>query len=324
MPTLNLNEPHTFGGGVFAVFDNFGALTQTSNTSTGFVLEGADSTVTFEGSGLTYTNVFGIDVFSGGTVTDLAITSGANTIFNVENFNLDGADFFAAAQAEIFETDTAAFETLLLNNDWIVNGSSGRDNFPENALSSDGVPIQFDGDDIFNLGGGKDRAFLADGDDVANGGKGNDRLWGGNGNDELSGGKGNDRIWGDKGNDTLIGGTGNDDLYGDKGSDQLDGGADNDLLVGGKGNDTLTGGGGADIFVFKGNFGDDIVTDFDSAVDSIGGSGAGEGSGLNIEQLNDQAPGTDVADYLVTLAGGTILFEDASGTDLINYFFVVG
>jgi serralysin len=63
----------------------------------------------------------------------------------------------------------------------------------------------------------------------------------------------------------LGGGDGDDGLYGQGGDDRLDGGAGRDILNGGAGADRLTGGADGDWFVFSGRFGDDVVTDFDSA-----------------------------------------------------------
>ena len=57
------------------------------------------------------------------------------------------------------------------------------------------------------------------------------------------------------------------------GNDTLIGAGGDDILVGGGGNDTLTGKGGNDIFVFSGNSGHDIITDFTKGQDKIRLSG---------------------------------------------------
>lgn len=72
----------------------------------------------------------------------------------------------------------------------------------------------------------------------------------------------NDRLIGSRRGDGLSGLEGNDRLDGGGGADTMDGGIGRDRLNGGGGDDVLTGGGGADRFVFKGNFGDDVITDF--------------------------------------------------------------
>ena len=89
-----------------------------------------------------------------------------------------------------------------------------------------------------------------------------DVLLGALGKDKLDGAGGDDVLRGGGGNDKLIGGTGNDSLDGGAGNDVLEGGAGDDRLYGGEGVDKLTGGAGADVFVFDGDFGADVITDF--------------------------------------------------------------
>jgi Ca2+-binding RTX toxin-like protein len=60
----------------------------------------------------------------------------------------------------------------------------------------------------------------------------------------------------------MAGFDGNDTLSGSEGHDTLDGRNGNDVLMGGAGHDLLTGGYGDDRFVFSGNFGFDVITDF--------------------------------------------------------------
>jgi uncharacterized protein len=83
--------------------------------------------------------------------------------------------------------------------------------------------------------------------------EGEDIITGLNGIDRLEGWGGADQLWGGNGDDQLFGGESIDRLYGENGADRLDGGTGDDILSGGRGSDT---------FVFKGNFGHDVVTDF--------------------------------------------------------------
>lgn len=101
------------------------------------------------------------------------------------------------------------------------------------------------------------------------GGKNRDSITGNAADNRLSGGQNADRLYGHDGNDTLNGGKGRDYLAGDGGNDFLYGRKDNDRLYGGAGDDTLTGGGGADTFIFKGDGGNDTITDFQHGVDKI-------------------------------------------------------
>lgn len=82
----------------------------------------------------------------------------------------------------------------------------------------------------------------------------------------LSGSRYSDVFTGSYFNDDLRGRGGNDFLDGSLGGDKLNGGSGNDTIIGGSGRDTLTGGGHNDKFLFSGNFGADVITDFNSGV----------------------------------------------------------
>ena len=108
---------------------------------------------------------------------------------------------------------------------------------------------------------GNNTLFGTDGDDLIYGYAGNDKLYGGDGNDIIYGGDGNDELHGGNGNDILYGGNGNDKLYG---------GAGDDILIGGKGNNTLYGGEGHDTFKWQqGDYGKDVIKDFNIHEDKI-------------------------------------------------------
>jgi len=156
------------------------------------------------------------------------------------------------------------------------------------------------GNDLLSGGAGGDILQGDAGNDAMTGDAGNDLFKGGSGHDSVDGGGGNDRvsyaasgagvrvnlatghgfggqaagdrlisieaITGSAHNDVLngangidvnfIGGAGDDALTGRNGNDALNGGIGDDLLVGGRGHDT---------FVFAGNFGHDIISDFASS-----------------------------------------------------------
>jgi len=106
----------------------------------------------------------------------------------------------------------------------------------------------------YDMTGHQDLFFGSSTDnDTLDGGAGNDLIRGGAGNDVISGGPGIDKLYGESGNDIVSGGDGNNYLFGDNG---------NDTLIGGTGNDYLHGGNGSDNFVFKPNFGKDIIGQF--------------------------------------------------------------
>ena len=118
-------------------------------------------------------------------------------------------------------------------------------------------------------GNGNDVMYGGANDDVFMGGQGRDVLNGHGGNDTLMGGNNKDVLRGGEGNDVLYGDGGKDRLYGGNGDDQLFGGTGEDLIDGGRGNDMLSGGSGSDVFVFAGNSGADIITDFDATRDMV-------------------------------------------------------
>ncbi|MFZ7094090.1 M10 family metallopeptidase [Primorskyibacter sp. 2E233] len=114
-------------------------------------------------------------------------------------------------------------------------------------------------------GSGNDTLGGGDDDDLLLGGDGFDDLRGGGGQDTLDGGGWADKVDGSYGNDTISGGNGNDTMFGGVGDDVVNGDAHDDVLWGGWGNDTFTGGTGADTFIFGGDFGLDVITDFNIA-----------------------------------------------------------
>ncbi len=87
-----------------------------------------------------------------------------------------------------------------------------------------------------------------------------------------------ENIRGSGSDDTLTGDGANNRLDGGAGDDTLDGGSGNDILEGGAGNDVLTGGAGADVFTFSPGAGEDRITDFDPAEDTLRLVAASDGS----------------------------------------------
>jgi Ca2+-binding RTX toxin-like protein len=71
-----------------------------------------------------------------------------------------------------------------------------------------------------------------------------------------------DTLIGGAHDDNFDGGSENDTLSGGRGDDTLIGGSGKDAITGGRDDDTLTGNSQKDTFVFKPNFGADVITDF--------------------------------------------------------------
>ena len=178
-----------------------------------------------------------------------ALNSGATLPDAITVQSLDGTE--ASIAITINGTDEVGIN--------IITGTDLRDHLR-------GTP----GDDAIDARGGNDVVKAAAGNDDIRGGSGDDWLFGGRDDDNLFGDLGNDRLLGQMGNDILDGGVGSDFLKGGNGNDRLSGGGGRDILLGGKGedeldggtgNDWLTGGGSGDTFVFRDNFGRDVITD---------------------------------------------------------------
>ena len=128
------------------------------------------------------------------------------------------------------------------------------------------------------------------------------------GADTFLGATANDWVAGYGGNDALSGGAGKDTLNGGAGDDILSGGADADKLIGEAGNDQLTGGAGADEFkVVAGNFGADLIADFELGVDVIKVTGVGDA--------------TSFSDLVISANGSgwaVVTFPDGSSLTLVD------
>jgi Ca2+-binding RTX toxin-like protein len=144
----------------------------------------------------------------------------------------------------------------------VINGGGGDRDAVAYVGSKSGVKVKLGKDGATTVGKGGD----AKGDQIKNveivhGSDHNDTLKGNNLDNFLFGHNGNDLLKAGGGDDTVDGGIGNDSLYGGKGADVLGG----DL-----GDDDLFGGVGPDEFDFEaGDFGNDIIWDYEPGIDKI-------------------------------------------------------
>ncbi|MEG4984497.1 S8 family serine peptidase [Microcoleus sp. BR0-C5] len=178
---------------------------------------------------------------------------------------------------------------------------------------------------FFALGGNDFIVGSSDADRIS-GDNGNDRILGGSNSDTLFGGADNDLLNGGVGADFLFGDAGSDTLQGGKGDDALNGGDGSDVLVGDGGKDTLTGDLGPDTFVFRSDSAvsdpaaADIITDFNSFVDSIGLTDNLTEADLILEEIAI-APG--ISNTLIKIRQSNAilgLVANASPQDLANTF----
>ncbi|UWQ61353.1 hypothetical protein K3723_10725 [Leisingera caerulea] len=133
-----------------------------------------------------------------------------------------------------------------------------------------------------------------------------------------------DKLLGNGGDNRLMGLGGNDTLSGKGGDDLILGGAGRDKILGDGGNDDLFGDGGADRFIFRGAFGDDTVSDFETAgrkekIDLSGVSNIKSFRDLKNNHLSENGDGdaviSDNNGNSITLDGVGI--ADLSGNDFI-------
>ncbi len=180
------------------------------------------------------------------------------------------------------------------------------------------------GDDILETGSGNDIVWAGSGDagaDTLSGADGNDALWGGAGDDSIMGGTNNDTIGGGTGNDTISGGDGDDILYASAGDDNISGGAGADNIWSGTGNDTISGGDGNDTFNFSADQGDDQITDFSVADDTLNLATTTTDFQSATDVLN--AATAQNGGVMIDLGGGNSLFLDNINTsDISNINFI--
>ena len=162
------------------------------------------------------------------------------------------------------------------------------------------------GNDSIVGNAGDDYLYGDAGDDILSGGKGNDSIFGGAVKDTLDGGAGADFLSGDASNDDLLGGSGNDTLSGGKGNDYLSGDKGNDSLWGGAGDDTLWGGEGADIFLYKNGEGNDIISDYESGVDTV----------MVLNGRVDAGVADSSGNVMFAVGDGQIVFANAASLDI--------
>jgi Ca2+-binding RTX toxin-like protein len=267
----------------------------------------------FSDAGLSITQINGIDISSGQTVTlptGQQVTLNANGTISVLSGTVGTEIFTYQVTDGPGNTDTG-FVTLTTTTgagpDGIIEGTAADDVIdtgyvgdPDGDLVEAGDAIGVggttgDGDYIL-AGAGNDSILAGAGDDVIYAGIGDDTVSGGTGDDFAALGDGNDSFGGsasEGGDDTVYGNAGNDTIIAGAGNDRVFGGTGDDSLSGGAGSDSMYGGAGDDVF---------SVSD-DHQYDSIAG-------GADFDKIQ--------FDAAVSAQGVTLTF---TGTDSGNYAF---
>lgn len=271
----------------------------------------------------------GNDDLDGGVGADQMAGGVGNDTYHVDNLG-DVITEGANAGTDLVEV-TAASYVMADNLENLTYSGTGNFNGTGNALANTMTGGR--GNDTLNGMDGDDTLFGLAGNDTLIGGNGNDGLDGGQGADAMTGGLGNDIYTVDNAGDTVVEGvnggtdtvrvslntytltqdvevltfTGNGGFTGTGNAlgNTLTGGTGVDRLNGAGGNDTLTGAGGNDFFIFGANFGQDIITDFDS--NPTGGQ----------DLINLQARGITAANFnsniTMTTSGTSTVLNFANG-----------
>ena len=118
--------------------------------------------------------------------------------------------------------------------------------------------------------------------------------------------------------ENVVGSDDGDVIVGSDFDNALSGEDGDDVLNGAGGDDILTGGEGADIFTFEGDFGTDIITDFQVGIDRLDFSDFGPDFGT---QLTISQEGSDA--LLSFSSDATLRLEGVRGADLTDDDFIV-
>ena len=153
----------------------------------------------------------------------------------------------------------------------------------------------------------------------------------GAGNDTVVAGTGNDRVTlgdngvanGGNGADTLIGGLGSATLGGGGGADSIVASSGGGMLIGESGNDTMVGGAGKDVFIYTSNGGNDVLSGFDPANDTLALANFSDiaAAGLSLTDIISRATVSGGNTILTMPDGSTITIAGVTGVN-INWFTI--
>ena len=316
---------------------NVATLNADSQTMTGNILVGSDSTLTLNlTDSSTFTgNISGSISNASGTSVSTSVGTVNVTLDSTSKWYLTGDTYVTSFDGTASNVITGNY-TLYVNNVALDGTTKEESSSSSTALnitnSTDSTlvtgselndTIQNSGDKVTIDGAAGNDSIVSSGANVSiNGGTGNDSLYGGagkdtiyaaSGNDVIYGGAGNDYLHGSSGADSLFGGAGNDKLYGGTGNDYINGNAGNDSINGGTGNDTLAGATGND--TLWGGTGNDFINGYSGADYLLGEDGNDTLAG---SAGNDTLLGGSGKDSLSGGSGNDILSGGASNDTLFG------
>ena len=274
-------------------------------------------------------------VMAGGLGDDTyTITARIQRIVELED---EGVDTVYADFSFGLRLHSQNLENLVLSGDLNINGTGNGQANEIRGNAGDNILNGAWGNDTLIGGAGNDTFRDQFGADHMDGGSGNDVYYVDHRNDVIveRAGQGHDvvnskvslalRTFGHEiedlklmgtadlngtgnGADNLVrGNQGDNTLYGAWGNDLLVGAAGKDLLGGGQGADRLVGGADADTFQFIGDWGQDVVDDFDTTQ---------SGEVLDLRLQNEIHSFDDLIADHATQKGRSVLIEDGTGNSI--------
>lgn len=147
----------------------------------------------------------------------------------------------------------------------------------------------------------------------------------GTGNDTVVSGTGNDRVTlgdfgvanGGGGADTLIGGSGTATLGGGGGADSIVAATGGGMIIGEVGDDSLVAGAGKDVFIYRAGDGNDAITGFNPAADTL----ALAISGVDLTSIINSATVSGGNTIITMPDGSTITLAGVTGIN-VNWFTI--
>ncbi|MEM1306677.1 MAG: calcium-binding protein, partial [Pseudomonadota bacterium] len=248
------------------------------------------------------------------TVRDGAFASGGN-----DRLLQDGTTI-GATTTMIGDADVVESGGVLQGGNDVILGGLANDIIYGDVRLADGTVIG--GNDILRGFAGFDTIYGGGGNDFITGEFNADNLYGEDGDDVLNGGDGNDRHFGGNGNDRILAGLGDDVSFGQAGDDTIFGFGGFDVLDGGTGDDTRIGAFNWARYVFKDNFGNDTILDFEAdnpfeRMDFSSHTGVTGMADLTIELVAGAVVVSDSANNSVTLAN----VSDLSSITAADFIF---
>lgn len=337
------------------LFGNDGMDTINGGDGDDFIAGGAGDDSLDGGSGIDQVSYFGA---AGGVEIDLHwgfARNLSNTLNDDIVLGFENAIGSNRGNDRILGTQGDNILNGVLGDDWI-QGRQGNDTLLGGG--GDDTLLGGDGNDIISGGAGADSLSGQAGNDTLNYGsdtvgvtvqlwknvamygtaagdtiQGFENVWGGRGDDLLQGTYGANLLRGADGRDTLNGLAGDDTLQGGQGQDVLLGGGNNDVLKGqqgadvldgGSGNDSLFGGDQGDTFVFKQDFGQDSVFDFEATdrarfVNMASGFNAVSDYDVNADGMIDSLDAGLTGNVVFGAGGDLTLLFNHSGTFFVFF-----